>query len=288
MPRTILKKTLILPTLLLCLFICKAQTDLSSALNRLEKARLISGREKKLLQAQYAEWEKGRKTSPVGLPPMGWPPSPDYSRNEQLLRLLTQAKQFSTSGVSTGFSFDPAPASYRHLSPAAIRVEQDTFIRRLFRAGLISGWTREKLLQNKNSVNHYSDILKSFKNLVFEIDMEYGVDSGQYKRLTQRVALFSKYQFRPDKIIDTYSYTHKNFIYGFTLDGKAFTAALHQGDDWLDPGFWDLIEKAEKEKDSKGQFHHIYPSDGLSEIYLTNEQFAFLETHALLEFTNPE
>jgi hypothetical protein len=139
----------------------------------------------------------------------------------------------------------------------------------------------------QKSINHYSEILKSFKNLVFEIDMKYGVDLGQYKRLTQRIALFSKYQFCPDKIIDTYRYPNKNFIYGFTLDGKAFTAVLHQEDDWLDPEFWRLIDMSEQEKDNKGQFRHIYPSDGLSEIYLTNEQFAFLESQALLEFTNP-
>jgi hypothetical protein len=140
----------------------------------------------------------------------------------------------------------------------------------------------------QNQMNNYSDILKSFKNLVFDIDLKYGVDDGQYRQITKQIALASRHRFLPKHIIDTYAYENKHFRYGFTLNNKKYAAFLYQEGKWLDPKFWELIEKAMEENDHTGKFHNIYPSDGLTEIYLTDEQFAFLKEHHLLEFLGEE
>ena len=101
---------------------------------------------------------------------------------------------------------------------------------------------------------------------------------------------YEKYsdRFQPVKIVDGYTYEHPSFTYGFTLNNKAYSASLHQDGKWLDPGFWALIDSAEKENNPAGRFYYIYPSDGLTVIYLTNEQYSFLRDHRLLEFTDPE
>jgi hypothetical protein len=141
----------------------------------------------------------------------------------------------------------------------------------------------------EKEINYYSDILSSFKNLVFEIDLEYGVNDGQYKLITKQIAGISKGHFKPEKIIDTYNWDkRKSFEYGFSLNGKKYITQLTQEDDWLDPGFWELIEKAVKEQDKKGRFHLIYPNDGMRYISLTNEQYRMLKEKKLLEFESTD
>ncbi|HEV2479934.1 MAG TPA: hypothetical protein VGS79_09715 [Puia sp.] len=141
---------------------------------------------------------------------------------------------------------------------------------------------------NNSEIRHYSDILKCFKDQVLDIDVKYGIDSGHYARITGWAAQISKGRFRPAKIVDGYSYEHPQFTYGFTVGNKVYSVGLHQDGKYLDPEFWTLIDSAMKENDPEGAFHYIYPSDGITEIYLTNAQFAFLQQHRLLEFTEPE
>lgn len=133
-------------------------------------------------------------------------------------------------------------------------------------------------------INYYSDILSSFKSLVFEIDLEYGIDVSQYKKLTQEIAAISKGRFNPIDIIDTYDFDNqKKFDYGFTLNGKKYLAKLYQEDDWLDPGFWELIEKAMNEQDREGKFFNLYPNDGIRQIYLTHKQAEILKNNKMIE-----
>jgi hypothetical protein len=133
-------------------------------------------------------------------------------------------------------------------------------------------------------LNYYADILSSFKNLVFEIDLEYGVDDGQYRKITNLIADITKGNFAPADIIDTYNYERtKLFEYGFSLNGKKYITQLKQDDDWLDLGFWELIEKAVSEQDTKGKFYYLHPSDGMRQIYLTHEQAKLLKEKKMIE-----
>lgn len=160
--------------------------------------------------------------------------------------------------------------------------------------GLFSALTKAQIdscvLQVENrEINYYSDILSGFKNIVYEADLEYGVDKNQYKKITKNIAGISRGGFKPTNIIDTYSWENKKkFRYGFTVNTKKYIITLTQPDDWLDTGFWDLIKKAEKEQDSKGQFYDIYPSDGMRVIYLTAQQYKVLQERKILEFTPVE
>ena len=135
-------------------------------------------------------------------------------------------------------------------------------------------------------IYHYNDILSSIKGLVFEVDLEYGVDDGQYKKITEKIAEFSRGHFKPEQIIDGYKFRRvkKNvFDYGFTLNGKRYLVKLEQNDDWLDPAFWDLIDKAVKTEDKTGAFYYLHPADGLRVIYLTNEQANILKQKKMIE-----
>jgi hypothetical protein len=155
--------------------------------------------------------------------------------------------------------------------------------------GLFSHLKPEKINEVRNlitqkSFDQYSDILSLFPDLVFEIDLEYGVKDHQYKEITEQVARVSKGAFRPQQIVDGYTYkTRKNFLYGFTFNGKVYRTRLNQEDDWLDTRFWDLIVKAMKEGDKKGAFYELYPNDGMRVIYLTHEQHRQLKASSLLE-----
>jgi hypothetical protein len=141
----------------------------------------------------------------------------------------------------------------------------------------------------ENEVNNYSDILRLFENVIFDIDLEYGVDEGQYKMLTDELSSISQNHFMPVDIIDTYNYeNHTQFDFGFTLNNKNYKTKLEQKDDWLDTGFWELIKKAVAEQEKAGKFYTIFPSDGLTAIYLTNEQYSFLKANNLLEFTRKD
>ena len=155
--------------------------------------------------------------------------------------------------------------------------------------GLFSGLSAAEkdscLAQVKlQEINYYSDLLRCFKHVVFDLDLKNGIDTGQYAEATRNAALISRGGFRPEAITDSYSYEHPDFVYGFKLNGKTYTANLHHKGKWMDPNFWALIDSAEKVSDVHGRFYYIYPSDGLSEIYLTNEQYGYLREHGLLEF----
>jgi hypothetical protein len=136
---------------------------------------------------------------------------------------------------------------------------------------------------------YYSDLLSGFKNLVFEIDLEYGIENGQYKKLTKHLASISKGHFNPTNIIDEYNFDrNRKFWYGFTLNGKKYLTKLEQTDDWLDPLFYDLIDQAVKEQDAGGAFYYLYPNDGMRIIYLTHAQYAALTQLQLIELRDAD
>ena len=140
-------------------------------------------------------------------------------------------------------------------------------------------------------IHYYNDILGHFKGLVFDIDLEYGIETGQYKKLTEEIAAISRGHFKPEAIIDGYKFknTKKNvFEYGFTLNGKKYLEKLEQNDDWLDGNFWELIDRAVKAEDKVGAFYYLPPADGLRVIYLTNEQAKVLKQKKAIELSEAD
>ena len=213
-----------------------------------------------------------------------------YGKNSMGIVALTK-KQFeglmwSYSGMSGGGYID---LSYENFANKITQSKLSGAIELYDSIGLLSHLTKEE----KDScikeamakeINYFSDILSSFKNLVFEIDLEYGVNDGQYEEITRNIASISKGHFSPSKIIDTYNYEkRKTFDYGFVLNGKPYNTQLTQDDDWLDPNFWELIEKAVSEQDKNGKFYYLHPADGMRQIYLTNEQAEILKRKKMIE-----
>ena len=83
-----------------------------------------------------------------------------------------------------------------------------------------------------------NEILQGVKGLVFSIDLEYGVDKGQYAEVTRQLAAASRNAFTPTDIIDQYDPDKKSFFqYGFTYHSKRYSVQLQQVVACRYPGF---------------------------------------------------
>lgn len=189
-------------------------------------------------------------------------------------------------GMRTGGYLE---AEYEKFTNKITQKRTQEIIRILDSAGLLSHLSikeKDSCIKaiNEKEIIYAGDILSCFKNLVFEIDdLEFGIADGQYKDLTERIALASRGQFNPVDIIDTYNFDkNKKFKYGFTLNGKRYERDLYQDDDWLDTEFWTLIMVAIDEQDKRGSFYPVSPTDGLKAIYLTKPQAELLQKEKLL------
>ena len=218
------------------------------------------------------------------------------SRN-QFAILPLEKKQFENlvwwySGMSNGY----INLSYENFSTGFTQTKIKDAIEKYDSIGLFSHLsTEEKELGILNvelkEINNYSDILSAFRSLVFAIDIEYGVDKGIYKEVTELLSAYSRGFFIPTEIIDNYSWKKKSskpFEYGFILNNKQYKTKLQQEDDWLDLKFFDLIETALKEQQPNGKFYEVHPCDGLCVIFLTDQQYLFLKANKLLEFSDED
>lgn len=210
--------------------------------------------------------------------------------------LAMTKKQFeelmwSYSGMSVGSYIQ---VSYENFNNKITQKKIEDAVALYDSIGLFSHLSKEEKMQCINEVlnkevNYFSDILSSFKNLVFEIDLEYGVDDHQYQALTKQIEAISKGHFAPTNIVDTYTWKNRqSFDYGFTLNGKTYKTKLSQPDDWLDLKFWELIEQALEEQDKNGRFYHLHPNDGIRQIFLTNEQAEILKKQKMIELSEDD
>lgn len=195
--------------------------------------------------------------------------------------------QWSYSGMNNGY----IQVSYETFSNGLTQRKIMNVLEQYDSIGLFSHLTKTeidlaKALVYESEINYYSDILSCFKNLVFEIDLEYGVNEGMYKWLTSELSKYSKDVFKPVDIIDTYNYKkRKEFDFGFSLNQTKYQVRLFQEDDWLDTRFFELIEKAIAESKADGRFYYVYPLDGLRVIFLTDKQHEYLKNNKLLELS---
>ncbi len=218
------------------------------------------------------------------------------SRNQFAVLPLKKSQfedlMWSYSGMSSGY----INLSYENFSSGFTQTKIKETIAVFDSIGLFSHLSiAEKqdglLTVELGEINNYSDILAAFKNIVFAIDLEYGIDKGMYKEITELLAAHSKGHFLPTDILDKYVWKKSNkkpFEYGFVLNNKVYKTQLVQEDDWLDLKFYELIEKALKEQEASGRFFEVHPCDGLCVIFLTNEQYQFLKANQLLEFSDED
>lgn len=141
----------------------------------------------------------------------------------------------------------------------------------------------ERILSEE--INYYADILQAFDNVIVNIDAEYGIHDALYKEITERLVNITNGIFNPTNIEDGYTFKTKKFNYGFVLNEKTYRKQLYQKEDWIDFGFWELIKKAVNEQQLTGKFYELQPTDGLTVIFLTNEQYKVLKERGMLEFS---
>ena len=213
-----------------------AQTNQSTALDRLERSGLVTSREKGLLlQRDSVLKTLARRSSPNAAPP-------DYSRKYAQLGLVVRAKEFSTSGTSSLFTFIPAPAASRNLEPAVIHAELDSFIQRLVRADLVSDETRVELTRMNNK-----------GRLGWELEaanVAYQAANQEYYLRPQKLKKFAD-SLRSTKVISEENYKR--------LMEKSRQGKLHRYAELLSYlGFCSIIVPANLPRDSMGLLHALY------------------------------
>lgn len=218
------------------------------------------------------------------------------SRNQFALLPLKKSQfeglMWSYSGMSSGYielSYENFSSGFTQTKIKETIAAYDSIglFRHLSKTEIQKGLLKVEFLE----INNYSDILAAFKNIVFAIDLEYGIDKEMYKKITEQLAAHSKGYFVPTDILDKYIWKKNNkkpFEYGFVLNNKVYKTQLVQEDDWLDLKFYELIENALKEQQAPGRFFEVHPCDGLCVVFLTNEQYQFLKAKQLLEFSDED
>lgn len=211
-------------------------------------------------------------------------PSRGKPGNGQFAVIALRKEQADSLANYSYFNIRPADYSNRFnqkkVDSAFVLFKNNGLLSHLTQAEIDS--CREEL--DSKIVTSGNQLLEGIKGLVFSIDLEYGVGKGQYAEVTRLLAAYSRKAFAPTSIVDEYNPDAKSsFQYGFTFRSKQYSTKLQQMDDWLDPAFYELIQTAIKENDKEGKFFALWPSDGLTVVYLTFKQFAQLKQAGLIE-----
>lgn len=132
------------------------------------------------------------------------------------------------------------------------------------------------------NIESFAGLLSCFpKNLVY-FDWESGNLENPYEELTNNFAAASRGAFTPTNILDNFEKDWKNDTthYGFTFNGKQYETELEMKNDWLDPKFMELIDKALLEQHIDGK---IYPCLNNGQeggyVFLSSFQFKYLQKH---------
>lgn len=159
------------------------------------------------------------------------------------------------------------------------------FIAEYKKNGLFDHLTEDELREARacvasSVIESYTSILNCYPKTL--VDIEWETSSYKpYEEVTLDISMASRGDFTPTSIIDQYQNSHNQTVeYGFEFNGKSYLQLLELQSDWLDPAFFELIEKAMEENKLKGKLYQCY--DGIYELgflYLNQKQYKFLVKH---------
>ncbi|PZR24792.1 MAG: hypothetical protein DI535_20840 [Citrobacter freundii] len=157
----------------------------------------------------------------------------------------------------------------------------DSFSANDFFKGL-SGDEIDKAKRNAlgSSVNTLSDFLSVFPGTIVQFDWEAGNLENPYEELTKKFAQATGGRVTVTGIKDEFRTgwkKAKKIKYGFVMDGKQYETQLAFEDDWLQPEFFDLFQRALSESAAGGKFYQcVYNGQEAGYIFLTGKQLEFI------------
>lgn len=189
-----------------------------------------------------------------------------------------------------GVYFTPSYETFRNTLTSQ---KIDSAIEMYKAIGLFKHLTKEQIdascinavQRNNQSLN---DVLSCFPSIIYNFDTELANLENPYEELLNEFSLISKQQFNPTNIIDNFSKPVSNSVLvEFSINGKRYSNRLLLDNDWVDPAFFDIAQKAVSENVIDGQFYNLY-SDGqdANVIFLSKKQEEFLRTNKLIVFAD--
>jgi len=208
----------------------------------------------------------------------------DWNRFGIISLTKEQAEMLHGGGVF----FTPSYESFKNTLTSK-RIE--TAISEYQKIGLLSHLSPEeiKLAANKASQQenrNLNDVLQCFPKTILYFDTELGNLQDPYNELLKELSQISKGIFKPTDIVDNFAKPlNKKAIIKFSINGKQYSKQLRVEDDWIDPGFFDLVKQIIADNKFSGQFYELYTGgQEASIIFLTAEQEKYLRTNNLLTF----
>lgn len=161
----------------------------------------------------------------------------------------------------------------------------DKIIKDFKSTGLFSHLSEEDIAMAKTKIESkevidFNDILFEYPHTIVAFDWETGNLTNPYHELTLAFSKASRNAFTPTEIKDDFEVAlekQRKVNYSFMFNDKVYSAILDMQDDWLDPKFMELIEKAMKENNVNGQFYFCYDNgQETGFIFLDKEQYEFI------------
>jgi hypothetical protein len=137
-------------------------------------------------------------------------------------------------------------------------------------------------------VTSYAELLQCFPRLLLVIDGESANPPRPYARLTQELAGISRGGFRPTDVQDGFGEDFPRTAtvpFAFRHGGRLYRTRLEVHDDWLDAGYFALIEQAMRAPGAAGQFYSCLLGEGY--LFLTPAQHAHLQRTQPALFRSP-
>lgn len=130
-----------------------------------------------------------------------------------------------------------------------------------------------------SEINSIEDVLGLFPRTVVIFDWETGNLENPYEQLTNEFMYASRGAFKITDITDEFKkgwQRARRVKYGFTMNGKRYEKMLQFEDDWLDPGFLELLETALAEQKVDGSIYYCVDGGQVAGyIFLTATQYQF-------------
>ncbi|HZY80382.1 MAG TPA: hypothetical protein VFE50_12720 [Cyclobacteriaceae bacterium] len=188
----------------------------------------------------------------------------------------------------TGLGFFLIPEDYSN-STTTVQIEK--LISEYQQIGLLKHLTEQQIATGRKNVEQQgngsvNDVLAGFADIIYSFDMEMGNLQDPYTEITREVSKISHGQFDPTEISDDFDIDRKKQVtIKFTLKGSLYQTKIDINDDWVNPEFFEFINKAARESKLTGQFYFL---DGETQvaraIFLTPGQYNRLRTNNLLKF----
>ncbi|MEM6398451.1 MAG: hypothetical protein AAF741_19030 [Bacteroidota bacterium] len=157
------------------------------------------------------------------------------------------------------------------------------------KAGLFGHLTEHQLKLayqgvKENRHSSINDLLKYIPDLILHFDQELGNLTNPYGELTNEYGRISRGDFNPKNIEDSFPIGASNIAdLSFTCQGKKFKFQFKIDNDWIDPYFYEAIDKVVRQVNLPGKFYFLPSYDQAAKIIylLPDQKKTLLESGAI-------